>query len=151
MTIKELYSLYYIEQEIKEYELKIVELRELATNISPNYTGMPGAQTVSDKVGNAVTAIVEYTQMLENAIQEKIEQSIKINAYILDVEDPQLRQIMFLRFVKRLSWQAVANRIGGGNTADGVRMRCNRYVKNKNKKSGSFCSQKRSYNINMEA
>lgn len=129
MTIKELYNLYYIEQEIKEYELKIIELRELATNISPNYNGMPGTTTVSDKVGNTVTAIVEYTQMLEKAIQEKIEQSIKINAYILAIEDPQLRQIMFLRFVKRLSWQAVANRIGGGNTANGVRMRCNRYVR----------------------
>jgi hypothetical protein len=151
MTIKELYSLYYIEQEIKEYELKIVELKELATNISPNYTGMPATKKVSDKVGNAVTAIVEYTQMLEKAIQEKIEQSIKINAYILNVEDAQLRQIMYLRFVKRLSWQTVANRIGGGNTADGVRMRCNRYVKNNNKKSGSFCSPKKHYTMNMEA
>ena len=133
MQIKDLYSLYYIEQEIKEYELKIVELRELATNISPNYTGMPAAKNGSDKVGNAATAIVEYTQMLENAIQEKIEQSIKINAYILDIEDAQLRQIMFLRFVKRLSWQTIATRIGGGNTADGVRMKCNRYVRKNDK------------------
>lgn len=129
MTIKELYSLWYIEQEIKEYELKIVELREMATNITPSYTGMPAGGNVSDKVGNAATAIVEYINLLENAIQSKIEQSIKINAFILDIDDAQLRQIMYLRFVKRLSWQAVANRIGGGNTADGVRKRCNRYIK----------------------
>lgn len=140
MTIKELYSLYYIEQEIKEYELKIVELRELATNICANYNGMPAANNVSDKVGNVATSIVEYIRLLENAIKEKIEQSIKINAYILDIEDAQLRQIMYLRFIKRFSWQAVANRIGGGNTADGVRMKCNRYVNQSKYKSRSFCS-----------
>lgn len=129
MTIKELYSLWYIEQEIKEYELKIVELREMATNVTPNLTGMPSGNNISDKVGKAATAIVEYINLLEEAIQQKIEQSIKINAFILDIDDAQLRQIMFLRFVKRLTWQQVANRIGGGNTADGVRKRCNRYVK----------------------
>ena len=140
MTIKELYSLWYIEQEIKEYELKIVELREMATNITPNYTGMPSGSNVSDKVGKAAQAVIDYINLLEDAIQQKIEQSIKINAFILDIDDAQLRQIMYLRFVKRMSWQAVAMRIGGGNSADGVRMRCNRYVKNINKKSGSFCS-----------
>lgn len=129
MTIKELYSLFYIEQEIKEYELKIVELQEMATNISQSYSGMPSAGNISDKVGNAATAIVQYITMLENVIQQKIDQSIKIHSFILDIDDPQLRQIMFLRFVKCLSWQQVANRIGGGNTANGVRMRCNRYVK----------------------
>lgn len=130
MQMKELYSLYYIEQEIKEYELKILELREMATNITQSYSAMPHSAKISDKVGNAATAILQYTEMLENAIQQKIEQSIKINAFILDVQDAQLRQIMFLRFVKRLSWQAIANRIGGGNTADGVRKRCTRYVRN---------------------
>lgn len=151
MTIKELYSLWYIEQEIKEYELKIVELRELASNISPNYTGMPAGKNKSDKVGNAATAIVEYTQFLEKAMKEKIEQSIKINAFILDVDDAQLRLIMYLRFIKRMSWQAVANRMGGGNTANGVRMRCNRYIKSSNGKTRAFCAEKVPYNVSVEA
>ena len=140
MTIKELYSLYYIEQEIKEYELKILELKEMATNITANYTGMAGGGAVSDKVGNATAAIVQYTQMLEEAIQRDIEQTIKINAFILEIEDVQLRQIMYLRFVKKLSWQCVANRIGGGNTASGVRMRCKRYIDDYNKKGCAFCA-----------
>ena len=135
MTLKELYSLYYIEQEIKEYELKIVELREMATSITQNYSGMPSGGNVSDKVGKAATAIAQYTEMLDKVIQQKVEQSIKINAFILDIDDAQLRQIMYLRFIKRLSWQAVASRIGGGNTADGVRKRCNRYVRKSEKLS----------------
>lgn len=140
MTLKELYSLYYIEQEIKEYELKIVELKEMATNITANYTGTTGGGNISDKVGNATAAIVQYTQMLEQAIQRDIEQSIKINAFILNIDDAQLRQIMFLRFVKKLSWQCVANRIGGGNTSSAVRMRCIRYIDDYNKKTCAFCA-----------
>jgi len=135
MTLKELYSLYYIEQEIKEYELKIIELREMATRITPNYSGMPRGSETNNKTENALTAIIDYTQLLENAIKNKIEQSIKINTFILDIDDAQLRQIMYLRFIKRLSWQAVANRIGGGNTSDGVRKRCNRYVRKSEKLS----------------
>lgn len=149
MTIKELYSLYYIEQEIKEYELKILELKEMATNITANYTGMTGGKNVSDKVGNAVTSIVHYTKLLEEAIQKDVEQSIKINAFILEIEDAQLRNIMYLRFVKRMSWQSIAIKIGGGNTASGVRMRCKRYIDNYNKKSCAFCASQKNYNVSV--
>lgn len=129
MTLKELYSLYYIQQEIKEYELKILELKEMATNITSNNSGMPRGSNTTNKTEAAVAAIIDYTSLLEKAIQNKIEQEIIINTFILDIDDAQLRQIMYLRFIKRLSWQAVASRIGGGNTADGVRKRCNRYVR----------------------
>lgn len=135
MTLKELYSLYYIEQEIEEYKLKLIELREMAESISPTYTGMPRGGGVSDKVGNGATAIVAYTEMLDKAIEARVEQSMKINEFILSVDDAQLRQIMYLRFIKRLSWQAVAMRVGGNNTADSVRKRCSRYLRKNEKLS----------------
>ena len=133
MTIQELYSLKTIQKEIEDYEAKIIELREVAEKITPSYDGMPKASGISDKVGKAATAIVAYTEMLEHAVQEKIEQTIKINAYILEIPDAQLRHIMFLRFVNGLSWVNIAMRIGGGNTGDAVRKRCNRYIKNRSK------------------
>lgn len=135
MTLQELYSLSYIEQEIKDYKLKIIELRELAESITPKLTGMPSGGGSGDKVGEAATAIVMYTDMLEKAIQEKIEQSRRINEYILQIEDAQLRRIMYLRFIEGLTWRQIANRIGGGNTEDAVRKRCNRYVRKHNNMS----------------
>lgn len=135
MTLKELYSLYYIEHEIKEYELKILELKEMATNITQNYSGMSNGSNTTNKTEIVVASIVDYTTMLEKAIQTRIEQSIKINAFILEVEDAQLRLIMYLRFIQRMSWVAIAHRIGGGNTEDSVRKRCNRYVRKSEKLS----------------
>lgn len=130
MLLKELNSLFYIEQEIKEYKEKIVELREMAESISPNYSGMPrgGGGKPGAKVENAVVAIVSYTEMLDKAIQTKVEQSKKIHEYILGVPDAQTRQIMFLRFVQCKSWGEIARKIGGNNTANGVRMRAIRYI-----------------------
>lgn len=142
MTFKELYSLYYIEEEIKEYKLKIAELREMAESITPTYTGLPsGSGQTSDKVGNGATSIVAYTEMLNKAIWQREEQARRINEYIIGIDDAQLRLIMYLRFIKRMSWQQVANRIGGGNTADGVRMRCNRFLR-QNKKVVRFVRSK---------
>lgn len=133
MTLQELYSLYYIKKEIEAYKLKIEELQAMAESITQKVTGMPSGGNVSDKVGNAVVAIITYKEMLAQAIQRDIELSMKINQYILTVEDVQLRQIMFLRFIEHLTWREVAMRIGGGNTEDGVRKRCNRYVRQQEK------------------
>jgi len=41
-----------------------------------------------------------------------------LERYIAGIDDSLIQQIFTLRFINRLSWQQVANRIGGGNTAD---------------------------------
>lgn len=106
MTMKELYSLYYIEQEIEEYKEKISELQRLKKN----------------------KQVTEYIKLLEKEIDKKTQKSLEINKYIIECEDPQLRLIMFLRFIKLKSWHYIAFKIGGGNTDDSVRKRCKRYV-----------------------
>lgn len=129
MNLHELSQLYYIELEIKAYRDKIAELRELAESISPNYSGMPsGGSQNHSKVESAALSIVAYMEMLDKAIQEKVETSKRIHAYILDCPDAQTRQIMFLRFVQCKSWGEIARRIGGNNTASAVRMRAIRYI-----------------------
>lgn len=135
MTFQELYSLRYIEQEIADYKKKIIELRELAESMTPKLTGMPRGDGCGDKVGNAATEIVLYTEMLETAIKRDVEQSRKINEYIAQIDDVQLRRIMYLRFIEHKTWLQVANAIGGNNTEDSVRKRANRYVRKHQKMS----------------
>lgn len=129
MTLKELNALCYIEQEIQIYENKIIELREKAASISPNYSGMPnGSGSPTNKIENAVIDIVAYTEMLDKAKLEYIRQCRKIHEYILSVPDPQTRLIMTLRFIERKSWGEIARKIGGNNTVSAVRMRVLRYI-----------------------
>lgn len=49
--------------------------------------------------------------------------------YINDIEESRLRQIFMLRHLEGLSWRAVAFRLGGFETEDGVRMKHDRYLR----------------------
>lgn len=55
----------------------------------------------------------------------------RIEEYIFAIDDSLTRQIFEERYIKggyRPSWQRVATEIGGGNTADGVKMIHHRYL-----------------------
>jgi len=128
MTLKELYSIPYLQEEIKDYEDKIKEMEELAESITAKLTGMPHASGVRDKVGECATVIAYYTAFLKDAVAKKVAQEKEITQYIESVEDAVLRRIMYLRFVKQHKWQDVADAVGGDNTEDSVRKRVERYV-----------------------
>lgn len=53
----------------------------------------------------------------------------KLTAYIDGIEDALTRKIFIARYVDRCSWAQVAQRVGGGNTENGVRVRHNRYLR----------------------
>lgn len=53
----------------------------------------------------------------------------RLEAYIAAIDDSLTRQAFVLRFTDGLSWQAVAYRIGGGNTVGSVKMLVWRYLK----------------------
>lgn len=51
--------------------------------------------------------------------------------WIEGISDLQTRRIFRLRYVEGVSWQAIAQRVGGGNTADSVRMLAKRFLTKK--------------------
>lgn len=128
MTMQELNSIFDIKKEIKDYREKIRELEEYAESTTAKLTGLPNGGGVNDKVGTNAADIAQYRCFLESAIAQKIQTEFRITQYIESVTDAQLRRIMYLRFVKRKTWQKVADEIGGNNTEDSVRKRCTRYV-----------------------
>lgn len=52
-----------------------------------------------------------------------------LRQYIADIDDALTRRIFELRYIGRYSWMQVVRRLGGGNTAEAVRKRHNRYLK----------------------
>ena len=61
---------------------------------------------------------------LESEIFETIN---KVEEFIKSVDDSRMRRIIDLRFIQGLSWQQVANRIGG-NTEASVKMAFQRFM-----------------------
>ena len=66
-------------------------------------------------------------ERLQRRLGDLMDLVVEINEFVEDIDDSLLRQIIVLRHVNGLSWRQVAREIGGGNTADGVRMLHDRY------------------------
>lgn len=57
-----------------------------------------------------------------------IQQTNDVEEFIASIDDSRMRRIVNLRFIQNLSWNKVADRIGGGNTEDGIRMSFDRFM-----------------------
>ena len=130
MTKKELSQLYYLNREIAQQKQRLSELEYASTSISVQITGLPHGSGISDKVTNYAAEIADLKALIELNIQKCWYELNRLNRYIGSIEDSLTRQILSLRYINGLSWQQVASSIGGGNTADGVRMLHNRFMDN---------------------
>ena len=64
---------------------------------------------------------------LEMELMEILNQ---VEEFIASVEDSRIRRIITLRFIDNLSWNKVADRIGGNNTEDSVKKAFYRFMEN---------------------
>lgn len=128
MTVREMSQLYYLNREIEQLERQLEELECLAESTTQVITGMPHGSGTSDKVGRYAVRIADLRSMIDNRKARCWDEMNRLNAYIDGVEDSLTRQILTLRYVNGLSWQQVADSVGGGISSDGVRKIQQRYL-----------------------
>ena len=66
---------------------------------------------------------------LERRTEDLIDLVVEINEYVESIDDSLIRQIITLRHINGFTWEQVAAHIGGNNTADGVRMIHDRFLR----------------------
>ena len=113
MTVEELSQLYYLKREISNIEYRIAELEAKATDISAKITGMPHSGKSGDKIGSIVSQIDCYKSALKKKLAECTSELIRLNEYISACPDSFTRQILEYRFIDGMSWNQVADQIGG--------------------------------------
>ncbi len=118
MDFKELSQLYYLNREIEADKKRLDEISSLQKNNQKN--------VCSDE-------IAELKEIISSKITRLLRTRNRIERYIAKIPDSITRQIFTLRFINGLSWVQIAFHIGGGNTADGVRKRLFRHLKNSKK------------------
>ncbi len=128
MTLKELSQLYYLNREIEMDQHRLRELELKALPGAQVITGMPHGSSVADIVGRYAAEIADLRGIIEAKHQQCLYERSRLERYIADIDDSLLRQIFTYRFVNGLPWLQVAACIGGNNTADSVRVACNRYI-----------------------
>ena len=61
---------------------------------------------------------------------ELMEMLNQVEEFIVSVDDSRMRRIITLRFIDNLSWNKVADKIGGHNTEDSVKKAFYRFMEN---------------------
>lgn len=128
MTVKELKQYRSICREIAEKEAEIKEHTVCGTVVgsSPDFPFVKHTITVG-----GVEHSDQYAESMAQ-IQRLKRQKRRIERFVSSISDSLTRRIFELRYIKGdycPSWNAVAFAVGGGNTADGLRMLADRYLK----------------------
>lgn len=130
MTLKELSQLYYLDKEIELDRERLAELRaNLLCPRSPNYDGMPRNPNPENALERCVAEIVDLEDVIQAKIEQRIYERARLERYISDIPDSLTRQIFTLRFIEGLTWEDVAAKAGGNNTAKNCSNICYRYIR----------------------
>lgn len=148
MTTKELSRLNDLNREIELLEEQKDDIEHALQQMPAHYaTSVTGSRTESPytphtiRIGGVVVGSVdmenyankrmqlkEVKNLIELRQQECFIEYTKLIRYINGVQDSLMRQILTLRFVNNLPWAQVAASVGGNNTADSVRVACDRFL-----------------------
>lgn len=134
-----------------DLQQEIIELQEKKKKLEKQFKSFLDGGTVTDMVtgGNggiqhfkiegfpvvayekARNALQKNIQKIEDKYTELLELQNEVEEYIESIEDSRMRRIIRMRFIDKLTWNQVADNIGGGNTEDSVRMAFNRFIEGK--------------------
>lgn len=143
MNKKELSQLRYIKKEIELLQKQIadaeyaVETHEAFDVVEGSNPAWPYQRKKFYIEGVAIPEYEKRVKRLRKKLQRRLddlmEKREELEEYIETVPDSLVRQILSLRYINGLDWNQVAAHVGGGNTADGVRMIHNRFLGKNNR------------------
>jgi len=132
MTKKELSQLYYLNREIEEQQRRLVELEAGAISYNATITGMPKAHGVSDKIAKYAVEISDLKALLDLNLKKCFYELNRLNRYINNVDDSEMRMILSLRYINGLTWLQIAFSIGETDESY-PRRKHNKFLKNSEK------------------
>ena len=129
MSKEELEHLKILNRELEHDLRRLRELESAVSGHTSSISGLPHIGVLQDNVSLYISIIDELKQIIMERVLESILEYAKLNAFINEIDDPLLRQILLSRYVDGLQWDQIAALIGGDNTAGSVRKIAERYLK----------------------
>lgn len=127
MTLKQLNAL---RKGLRALRLKKEEITIKADSLpGGNTSGMPSAKSASNSTEIRYQVYLKADEKLDVRFAKMLKEYSETMRYIENITDHTTYLIFRYRFIFDYSWTKVAMEIGGGNTADSVRMQVNRYLK----------------------
>ena len=144
-----------LQEEIKEVRKTIDWLEDSIPKIEKRIAEIEAGEIVRDKVRGGEgglqsfniegVPVAEYEKRKTDLLSKKLllndrkstletlefdllQKTNEVEGFIVSIDDSRMRRIINLRFIENLSWNKVADCIGGGNTEDSIRMAFNRFM-----------------------
>lgn len=92
------------------------------------FDGMPHASGVKDKVGDLGVEIAYLDEYIETVEKEITSRKAPVEEYIGTIPNIQLRMMFRYRYLHGMGWKEVADKLGGKNTAGGVKSAVYRFL-----------------------
>lgn len=108
MTIEELYNYYHLNEEVKKLKDRIEELTELSAT---NYDNEIKSGGVSDTVSKYVIKRLELLEVLNEILEKRADEEIKIRKFISGIKDAEMRRIVELRFMYKKTWLEISKEL----------------------------------------
>lgn len=135
MNIEELKLIRFIKLQIKSLEEQISNLdADVVTDkVSGSMHDFPYSATNFKIEGIDIDDYNRKVKKLRKRLIEKKDKLIDLqqeaDEFLDSIKDVHTRTIIQLRYVEGCSWNEIAQKIGGNNTADGVRMSAKRFLR----------------------
>ena len=107
MTKEELSRYYYLSLEIKQIEAKISEINDTYMSAS-KINVMPKSHKISNPQEERMLLVEKYQEKLERKKAKAIQEMLKIETYLLDIEDIETRMIFNYRYIEQKNWEQIA-------------------------------------------
>ena len=127
MTKERLGQLSWLKLEIEELTKRIRRIENLLAGKTNRIDGMPWVGTQSDIIKELAPQLTALQEQLAQSRSIAMEEFNRLQTFIHNIDDSQIRLLFTLRYMDGLSWHQVAWRLGG-NTADSARMMHNRFL-----------------------
>ena len=116
MIREELMEVYYLDKEIAEWREEIKRIRESALPKGVRFGSLSGSGKHQDMVAEAASMIADIERKIKKKLLELEMARSEIIHYIMDIDDCQTRLIFKLRCLDHMTWNEVADKVGGMNS-----------------------------------
>jgi len=125
MTEKELSRYYYLKKEIKYLEEKIEKMGYGIGSIK--ISDMPKNNTKIESIQEKIVALKE--KWIEARISA-LEEYTKIENYVENIEDLEMKQIIRYRYLDLFSWEQIALKLGTGQDRTTISKKVRKFLEN---------------------
>ena len=133
MDKHKLSQLRYLKSEIAMLKEQIgdIQVHTTSDSVKASQSNFPYIEYTAKIRGADIQEYNRKLRRLQRKLNRRVEELMdlveEIEEYINTIDDSLTRQILSLRYVNGLTWEQVAASIGGGNTAEGLRKRVQRF------------------------